>query len=315
MQLMAHRGGAGLRVENTLAAFACAIDLNACGAELDVHLSRDGGVVVHHNTRLNPGYCRHVGGDWLLPPDAPKLNELTVAELQRYDIGTPRPGSEYARGHERIRPVSNQRIPLLRDVIRLVKEQSPDFVLAIEIKTPLTAAAQRPWVSLVDKTLAIVDAENFLARTVLCSFDWGALRYAKERAPSLVTWFTACPFSWFGTGQPPAADIPKPADELRVLRDYVASGSAPWFAGFDPGRFGGSYPKAVAAAGGDGWFPFHRDVTNRAVVESRTTGLLTAAWSSNLRDDAELRRLADAGVDCCVIDYPDMAVPAGVRAG
>ena len=39
---IAHRGGAGLRPENTLAAFAHAIALGADGAELDVQLTRDG---------------------------------------------------------------------------------------------------------------------------------------------------------------------------------------------------------------------------------------------------------------------------------
>jgi glycerophosphoryl diester phosphodiesterase len=49
----AHRGGAALRPENTLAAFAHGLALGADGLELDVHLSRDGAVVVHHDDRLD----------------------------------------------------------------------------------------------------------------------------------------------------------------------------------------------------------------------------------------------------------------------
>ena len=52
---IAHRGGAGLRPENTLAAFADAMARGCDGAELDVQLSADGVVVVHHDFRLNPG--------------------------------------------------------------------------------------------------------------------------------------------------------------------------------------------------------------------------------------------------------------------
>src|ERR671916_49981 len=48
----AHRGGAALRPENTIAAFDHGLALGADGLELDVHLSKDGVVVVHHDASL-----------------------------------------------------------------------------------------------------------------------------------------------------------------------------------------------------------------------------------------------------------------------
>jgi glycerophosphoryl diester phosphodiesterase len=39
---IAHRGGAGLRPENTLAAFTHALDIGVDGFELDVHVAKDG---------------------------------------------------------------------------------------------------------------------------------------------------------------------------------------------------------------------------------------------------------------------------------
>jgi glycerophosphoryl diester phosphodiesterase len=50
--VFAHRGGAALAPENTLAAFANGISLGADGIELDVRASRDGRVVVHHDETL-----------------------------------------------------------------------------------------------------------------------------------------------------------------------------------------------------------------------------------------------------------------------
>ncbi len=50
--VFAHRGGAALRPENTIAAFDHGLALGADGLELDVHLSRDGVVVVHHDDTL-----------------------------------------------------------------------------------------------------------------------------------------------------------------------------------------------------------------------------------------------------------------------
>ena len=50
--MFAHRGGSALARENTIAAFDNGLALGADGLELDVHLSRDGVVVVHHDRTL-----------------------------------------------------------------------------------------------------------------------------------------------------------------------------------------------------------------------------------------------------------------------
>jgi len=51
--VFAHRGGSALAPENTIAAFDNGLALGADGLELDVHLSRDGLVVVHHDRTLD----------------------------------------------------------------------------------------------------------------------------------------------------------------------------------------------------------------------------------------------------------------------
>jgi glycerophosphoryl diester phosphodiesterase len=51
--VFAHRGGAGLAPENTIVAFDNGLRTGADGLELDVRLSRDGEVVVHHDRALD----------------------------------------------------------------------------------------------------------------------------------------------------------------------------------------------------------------------------------------------------------------------
>ena len=51
--VFAHRGGSALAPENTIDAFDNGLALGADGLELDVHLSRDGAVVVHHDRTLD----------------------------------------------------------------------------------------------------------------------------------------------------------------------------------------------------------------------------------------------------------------------
>ncbi len=113
---IADRGGADLWPENTVAAFAGAIACGADGAELDVHLSRDGQVVVFHDEALKPEIVRDRDGQWL-PATGPLLKDLTFAELRAYDIGRLKPGTGYARRHPAQTPFDGERIPLLADVI------------------------------------------------------------------------------------------------------------------------------------------------------------------------------------------------------
>lgn len=52
--IIAHRGASGYEYENSRAAFRRAIMLDADGIELDIHATRDGAIVVHHDPHL-PG--------------------------------------------------------------------------------------------------------------------------------------------------------------------------------------------------------------------------------------------------------------------
>ena len=67
---IAHRGMPGLARENTLPSFQLALDAGADGIELDVHATRDGVVVVHHDADL---------------ADGTRIAEQTFAELRRHE--------------------------------------------------------------------------------------------------------------------------------------------------------------------------------------------------------------------------------------
>ena len=120
---VAHRGGAGLWPENTMAAFTRAIAAGADGIELDIHLTRDGKLVVHHDESLKPSIARGPDGAWLRRP-TPLLKELTHDEMRAYDIGRLRPGARYAARYPDQVPADGERIPLLADVYALVKEKA-----------------------------------------------------------------------------------------------------------------------------------------------------------------------------------------------
>lgn len=298
---IAHRGGAGLWPENTLGAFSRALALGCAGMELDVHLTRDGTVVVFHDEALKPDLVRDATGAWLEPP-TPLIKDLTLADLARFDVGRAAPGSPTARRHPEQLPLPGERIPTLAEVVRLTREFSPGAKLWIEIKTallePQRGADPR---ALADAVLDVLAAEGFAARAVLIGFDWRALVHAKAQVPGIETRFTTLPQSWFANAPPPAEHGPPPGPALAALRAAAATG-APWQAGFHPQDHGGLL-EAIKAAGGSGWFPYHADLTPETAARARALGLSLAAWTVD--DPDEMARLIALGVDAICTDRPD----------
>ena len=112
--MFAHRGGRALGPENTLAAFDLGVQAGADGLELDVRLSADGVVVVHHDHTLD----RTTSASGLLAA-------RTAADLARVDAGC-----HFASGT--VYPFRGQGIgvPTLRDVLR----RYPETRVIIEMK-------------------------------------------------------------------------------------------------------------------------------------------------------------------------------------
>ncbi len=90
--LQGHRGVRGLYPENSLPGFEAALALGVTTLEMDLAVTRDGVVVVHHDRRLDPARTRGPDGAWLAEP-APLIVELSRRELAAYDIGRARPAA------------------------------------------------------------------------------------------------------------------------------------------------------------------------------------------------------------------------------
>ena len=113
--VIAHRGDSAHRPENTLASFASGLEVGAAFAELDVHLTRDGEVVVIHDATLD----RTTNGRGA-------IRDLTLAEIRRFSAGYPtRFGSDYAG--ERV-PTLGEVLGFLRDRARAMIEIKPAAV-------------------------------------------------------------------------------------------------------------------------------------------------------------------------------------------
>src|SRR5215813_13893615 len=80
--LQGHRGTRGLAPENTIAAFSTALSIGVTTLELDLAMTRDNVLVVHHDTWLNPATTRGPDGKFLTGSRGPAIRALTLAEVQ-----------------------------------------------------------------------------------------------------------------------------------------------------------------------------------------------------------------------------------------
>lgn len=300
---IAHRGGAALWPENSLAAFRKAVSLGADGAELDVQLSRDGEVIVFHDYRLKTEICRNLEGNWLSRP-TPRIKDLSFAELRAYDIGRADPGTDYARNHPDLLPMDGERIPLLSEVVAVSKMSKKPFTLFVELKTSFAerAVSAAPE-ALAEATVAVLKAHGYLQHTIFVGFDWPGLLHVKKIEPAAQCWFTTLDQSWFGEGAPPPESDPPAEPALSAIRYWAKEGISPWAGGFDAVKYGGSILRAIKAAGGDGWFPTYTDATEVAVAEARALGLKVGAWTVD--DPADMRTLS-VRLDAICTDRPDV---------
>ena len=298
---IAHRGGSGLRPENTLAAFAHALDVGVDGFELDVHVAKDGTVVVFHDDALKREIVRDAHGQWL-SETGPLLKDLPYPAIQTYDVGRLKPGTKYGARYPDQVAQDGERIPKLAEVIYLINRAGGPERLWIELKTNFMDRSQTSSPqAMAESVVRVLKREKFLDRAILVGFDWAALIAAKKIAPKVECWFTTLPQSWFGEAPPPAEHGPPPQAELEKLRAQESS-SAPWTAGFDRPAYG-SVIKAAKAAGADGWFPYYADINRSTLAEARELGLRVGAWTVDRTDD--LARLADLQIDGICTDYPD----------
>jgi glycerophosphoryl diester phosphodiesterase len=162
--VFAHRGGAALRPENTILAFDHGLSLGADGIEFDVHLSRDGVVVVHHDTTLD----RTTSGTGLVAA-------RTADELARLDAGYhfDPPAAAHAAPH----PFRGHTggVPRLDEVLR----RYPGARCIIELKVNDPALAYR--------TIDVVRAVDAIDRVALGSFGTRVLRAARAYEPRIPT--------------------------------------------------------------------------------------------------------------------------------
>jgi glycerophosphoryl diester phosphodiesterase len=276
LDVQGHRGARGLAPENTLHGFDVARATGVTTLELDIGITRDDVPVIAHDPRLNAHFTRDEHGRWL-EADGPPIRTLTLAELQRYDVGRLKPGTPYAATFAQQQPHDGERVPTLAALFERVAAAG-DRRLRFNVETKLRPDAPDATAdpaTFVRALLEVVRAHGMALRVTVQSFDWRTLRLVQREAPSVPT---AC------------------------LTARTVADDGRWTAGLRLSEYG-SVPKLVKAAGCGTWSPPFAALTAEALAEARALGLKVVVWTVNERADIE--RMLALGVDGIISDYPE----------
>ena len=154
MKIIAHRGWSGKYPENTMLAFRKAVDIKSDGIELDVHLSKDGEVMIIHDEAL----MRTAG-------KAGVISDYTRSELEGISAGKTM-NDEFG-----FTP-----IPSLEEYLDYISKT--EVFTNIELKTAPTY-----YPGIEEKVMRLVKRYSYLDRVVFSSFNWLSIMKIKMLEP------------------------------------------------------------------------------------------------------------------------------------
>jgi len=157
--IVAHRGSSSTTPENTISAFRQAIIDRADAIELDVHLTKDGEVIVIHDERL----ARTTNGSGY-------VRKHTLADIKKLDAG-----SWFQNKY------AGENVPTLAEVFSEFRNK---VGINIEIKTE---SMRRQNMLIVKKCVALIESYNLTKSILVSSFHHPFIRGVKELNPNIPT--------------------------------------------------------------------------------------------------------------------------------
>ena len=183
-----HRGTRGLMPENTIPAMEKGLSVGANTIEFDVHVTKDGQIMVYHDASFTPSYTTDPQGKDI--PAAKRADyifyHMNYADIRQFIIGE----KFYPAYPEQARMRSYS--PLLSDMIDSVEAYTkanhlpPAFYL-LEIKSSeKTDGKEQPAPEeFMDKLMAVKELKPLGKRLLIQSFDMRPLQVLHRRYPDM----------------------------------------------------------------------------------------------------------------------------------
>ncbi|RAJ26067.1 glycerophosphodiester phosphodiesterase family protein [Pedobacter cryoconitis] len=260
-----HRGTRGLMPENTIQAMKKAIDLGCNTIEIDIHLTKDGQIIVYHDNSFNPDYTLLPDGSEFTGENRKKYTfyQMNYADIRKFIIGE----KKYSSFPQQKQVACYT--PLLGELIDSVETYTktnklPAVNYLIEIKSnPLTDGFEQPVPEvLVDKMMAVIATKKISKRFIIQSFDIRPLKVMYQKYPKIPVGLL--------TGDRKVSM----AENLSAM-------------GFNP----------------DFYNPYYGMVTPELIEACHSKGMLIVPWTVN--EMADMQQMKKLKVDGIITDYPN----------
>lgn len=264
LDVQGHRGARGLFPENTLPAFRAAIEAGTHTLELDLHVSLDGEVVIHHDYFID---------DATSPFSGLSIGSLKLSEIKKIDCGS-RIDPDFPRQQR----IPGTQIPTLDELFVLIDNSMHPNAKNVRLNLEIKRDPRYPELSLSAEELAIkivskVREKGFSQRVYYSSFDPEVLMKIYQLDPTAMLGFI------FGTDSFATAQTLQPDNAMGLLLKLAKSFNA----------------KILS--------PSEDLLTDAALVHFlQQSGFQVTPWTVN--SSAQWSKLIEMGVDGIITDYP-----------
>lgn len=282
---IAHRGARAFAPENTLPAFEKAKTFGCPMFEMDVHMSKDGELIVHHDDQLTrctdveaqfPGRSTYYvsdftydellrldAGSWyveqlLLPPTQRQFFLQTLADEEIAQFVSLQDRELYASG--------DIKLPTLRQTLEVAL--ATDMMVNIEIKT-----IPRMYSGLTAAIVQLLKTMGLDRRVLISSFDHEQLVEVRRLSNVIATGVLA-------------------SDRLAKSGDYLQLLDAD---AYNPGCYGDYDSMGFGSVSGK--------LDPRGIMNARAAGRGVNVWTCN--DKYQMQELVAAGVTGLITDFPN----------
>jgi glycerophosphoryl diester phosphodiesterase len=183
VEVQGHRGARWVRPENTIPAFAYALEAGVDTLELDVVVTKDNYLVVHHDRHVNSTICRfkEEGGT----SERLVIRDLTLKEVKKFDCG----GVKNPRFPDQVL-FPGTPMPTLAEVFEFVKTSNFPAAAKVKFNIETKISPEYPKESPTPKEFARLVVEEIekyrmVERSNIQSFDFRTLIEAKKLRPKI----------------------------------------------------------------------------------------------------------------------------------
>jgi glycerophosphoryl diester phosphodiesterase len=267
-----HRGTRGLMPENTIPAMYKGLEVGANTIEFDIHITKDGQVVVYHDASFTPSYTTTPDGKDIPPAERARYTfyQMNYSDIRQFIIGEkPYPAFPEQQRMHSYAPLLSEMIDSVEAYTKQHNMPPANYLLEIKSSEKTDGKEQPSPEEYIEKMMTVKQLKTLGSRLYVQSFDMRPLQVMNRKYPSIKLGFLT-------------------SDKKHTFEQHLEQlGFTPYF-----------------------YNPSSDLVTAELVKKCHDKQITIVPWT--VQTVAEMQRLRSLGVDGIISDYPNKFHEAGL---